>query len=418
MSLKTSLVASLLLLTTLAEAMQFQTIGYKSISMGGAGVANSSSSLATYNNPALLAKAKYDVEVSLGAGASTYDHGAGASMQSLEDTGFMDLLDRASDDLATLKPDDITTLRNGKDVILKMDGNSAQVAPQLYLAGQVYGYGFGVFGTSDLVALANVSQTHVQLIFENDGKYFNLNGTLSNSNEYQNTSMEYAINKGDTHALVNAIGVFEVPIAYGHKFELSEGNLYVGASLKYMQAVTYQEKMSIDDDQSFAKTEEEISSNFGLDFGLAYEPKDIDNLTLALVAKNINAPEFSVYNKPDVKIDPMLRAGVAYEIFDSLEVALDMDLTSNKTFIPGVDSQMLGGGINYHPSSWFSIRAGLMENMDSNDKAKMIYTLGLGLGLQWFQIDISGQMSGQSQTVNGTSYPQYAKLNIAILSRW
>jgi len=99
------------------SAMKFQTIGYQSISMGGAGVANSSGSASTYNNPALLGKAKYDVEISLGGGVAYYDHGAGAAMQSLEDTNFVDTLDKNS---ATLSITDINNLQSGKQAVLDM----------------------------------------------------------------------------------------------------------------------------------------------------------------------------------------------------------------------------------------------------------------------------------------------------------
>lgn len=420
MNKQTTLFISTLLSSTLVSAMQFQTIGYKSISMGGAGVANSSSSIATYNNPALLAKSQYDVEISLGGGASTYDHGAGASVASLDDSGFMDVIDQADEDVSSLTQNDIATLLDGKDVVLGMNGNAVQVSPQAYLSAQVSGFGLGVFGTSDAVAIAKVSQDHDQLIFDNNGLYLDIDGNLKTQEQYENTSMEYALNNGDTYLLTNVIAVAEVPLGYGHKMELSSGNLYLGGSLKYMQAVTYQEDIQIDgdDDSSENKTEEEKSTSFGIDLGIAYEPNDIKDLTLALVAKNINAPKFDLFNGGEVKVDPMVRAGISYNIYDSLEIAMDVDLTSNETFIPEVDSQMIGGGINYQPTSWFSIRAGLMENMDSSNKADMIYTAGLGFGLKWFQIDVSGQMSSQSNTVNDASYPQYAKLNVAILSRW
>ncbi len=114
----------------------------------------------------------------------------------------------------------------------------------------------------------------------------------------------------------------------------------------------------------------------------------------------------------------MVRAGVAYNIFESLEIAADIDLTKNETLIPDVKSQMVGGGLSYHPASWFAIRGGLMKNLDSSDKADVIYTAGLGIGLKWFQVDLSAQMSSNDTTVGGTDYPEYAKVNLAIISRW
>jgi len=427
MKIKLSLISILALSVTSLSAMQFQAIGYQAISMGGAGVANSSGSVSTYNNPALLAKSKYDVEISLGGGISTQDHGAGASMQSLEDTHFMDTIDKASEDVTNLTQSDVDNLYAGKDIILDIDGKSVEAAPHGYMAAQVSGFGLGVFGTSDAVATANVSQAHDRFIFQDTaslGLYVELDsaGNIAASDlaTYQASSMEYAVNNGLTNAQIQAIVISEVPVAYGHKFELSGGNIYVGGAMKYMQATAYTETMKIDNSEESGTSDKEeySSSNFGLDLGLAYEPSFSKDLMLALVAKNLNTLSFKLSDSVDVEIEPMIRAGVAYNIFDSLEVAVDMDLTKNKTFSTTSDSQMLGGGLAYSPSSWFSLRGGLMQNMDTNDEAGMIYTAGVGFGLKWFQIDLSGQMSEKTETVNGTDFPQYTKVNLALVSRW
>jgi hypothetical protein len=82
---------------------------------------------------------------------------------------------------------------------------------------------------------------------------------------------------------------------------------------------------------------------------------------------------------------------------------------------------MVGGGVSYEPFTDFfalSLRAGLMKNLDAHDKSDIIYTAGLGIGVKWFQVDLSGQMSNNKSTVDGTSIPQYAKVNLALISRW
>jgi hypothetical protein len=428
MKTKLSLICCAIIASTTAlQAMQFQTVGYQSISMGGAGVASSSGSAATYNNPALLAKAKYSTEIALSAGASTHDHGAGASMQSLDDTGFLDTLDKASNNVSTITQADVDNLYAGKDVIIAMDGKSIELSPQAYFAAQIGGFGLGVFGTSDSIAVANVSQAHDQLIFDdtaNSGTYQLLNSdntlTASNLATYQSSSMEYALNNGLTNTELTAIGIAEVPIAYGYKFELSGGNIYLGGALKYMQAKAYTETMKVDNTGSSSSSDkqENSSTDFGVDVGLAYEPSFASDLTIAFVAKNLNTPKFQLTDTQKLEIEPMFRAGLSYAILESLEVAMDVDISKNKTLSDVSDSQMFGGGLNYAPLSWFSLRAGAMQNLDSNDNAGMIYTAGLGFGFKWFQVDLSGQMSGKSETVNGTSYPQYAKANVALISRW
>jgi len=424
-----SLTTLLLLGSTSLHALKFETLGYKSVSMGGAAVASSAGSIATYNNPALLAKTPYAVEVSLGGGLSEYDHGAGAAIARLDDIGYIDTIDKASQDFTTLTPADVQNLIDGTAVITGMDGDAVTIAPQAYLAAQIGSFGFGLFGSSDSAATAVVDQNHTRLIFENSGFYAEINNdgslTPSNITDYNNYSVEVAINNGDTYLDVTGVTVAELPVAYGHSFETQIGNVMVGGALKYMQAVTYTQKMKIDNSGSLSGTQgekyDETSSNFGVDLGLAYQPAFAYDLTLGLVAKNLNSPKFDFYDGSTYTIDPMVRAGIAYSIFDSLEVAADIDLTSNKTLNGDVESQMVGGGVNFEPFDSFfalSLRAGLMQNLYANDKAGLIYTAGVGIGVKWLQIDLSGQMSGNKDTVQDVSVPQYAKVNLALISRW
>jgi len=153
-----SLTTLLLLGSSSLHALKFETLGYKSVSMGGAAVASSAGSIATYNNPALLAKTPYAVEVSLGGGLSEYDHGAGASIARLDDIGYIDTIDKASQNVASLTQTDIQNLIDGTAVVTGMDGDTLTVVPQAYLAAQVGSFGFGLFGSSDSAATAVVDQ--------------------------------------------------------------------------------------------------------------------------------------------------------------------------------------------------------------------------------------------------------------------
>jgi hypothetical protein len=427
MKTKLSLTLLTLLCSVNVHAMPFQTIGYKSVAMGGACVANSLGSNATYDNPALLAKTTYDVELSLGVGAGIYDHGAGASVQALSDSGFIDTLDTAQNNTAGLTLNDIDTLIDGKNIILNMNGDSVEIAPHVYFATQVGSFGFGLFGATDIIASAVISQDHNRLIVEDTtGTYGYVelldNATLNTNvtaTDYVNSSIEYAINNNLTYLEAKGFVLAEIPVAYGHKFELSNGNLMVGGALKYMEAITYIDQMSIDDfEDSDENTNDKTSSSFGIDLGLAYEPNLVPDLTIGLVIKNINKPTFSFVDGTDIEIKPMLRTGVAYAINDSLEIAADLDLSKNETLIYGLKSQMLGGGVSFHPVSWFALRGGAMKNLDSNDQAALIYTAGIGFGLKWLQLDLSGEMSSKTNTVEGTEYARYAKVNFALISRW
>jgi len=426
-----SLSAIALLSASSLHAIKFETLGYKSISMGGAAVASSTGSIATYNNPALLGKTPYAVEVSMGGGASEYDHGALASIQKLDDIGFLDTVDKATQDFTTLTEPDRANLIDGTSVIIDMDGNAVTIAPQAYIGAQVMGFGFGVFGASDTAAVAVVDQNRTELIFADSSNVLTgyskikTDGSIvsSNATDYNNNSIEVAINGGTTYLDAKGAALVEVPLAYGHNFETTIGNIMVGGAVKYMHAITYTERLKIDDSGEVADDvkKDEESSSFGVDIGLAYQPSFAYDLTFGLVAKNLNSPEFDFADGTTYTIDPIVRAGVAYSIFDSLEIAADYDITSNKTLNNAVESQMLGGGISYEPFTDFfalSLRGGLMQNLHSGDKAGLIYTAGMGVGVKWFQIDLSGQMSSNTNTVQDVTVPQYAKVNVALISRW
>ncbi len=423
-----SLSAILLLGVTSLHAAKFETLGYKSLSMGGAAVASSAGSIATYNNPALLGKTPYAVEVSIGGGVGAYDHGVGASIVKLNDIGFIDTINKASQDLTSLTAVDVQNLIDGTNVVMDMDGNAVVTSPQVYTAAQLYGFGFGVFGTSDASATAVVDQAHDQLIFfdSGSGQYVKINpdGTfaLSDATAYADSSVEYAINNGLTYLDVTGVSLGEVPLAYGHNFETSLGNIMVGGALKYMRAVAYTEQMDIDySDSTLGEKLDKTTTDFGVDLGLAYQPAFAYDLTLAVVAKNINTPEFNFQDGNKYTIEPMVRAGIAYSILDSLEIAADIDLTSNKVLTEDLESRMVGGGLNFEPFKSFfalSLRAGLMQNLHENDKAGLIYTAGMGIGGKWLQVDLSGQMSSNSNTAYDVSVPQYTKVNLALISRW
>ena len=131
---KKVLTGSIIMLSSLTlQAIQFESLGYKSISMGGASVANSTSSAASYNNPALLAKAPYNVEVTISAGSGAYDFGARDALVELEDIGFIDTLNRASSSITQLSAQDKQNLQKGTEIIIDMDGNAIAIEPQGYI---------------------------------------------------------------------------------------------------------------------------------------------------------------------------------------------------------------------------------------------------------------------------------------------
>ena len=159
-------------------------------------------------------------------------------------------------------------------------------------------------------------------------------------------------------------------------------------------------------------------TSFGVDVGFLYKPEIISNLAIGLVGKNLNTPKFGTASGGKMEIDPQVRAGFAYDLGgDRISFALDADLTENETFIPNYNSQFVGGGVNLHPFSWFSFRVGLMENISESDEG-IIYTGGFSIGIKWLQLDVAAEMASKKGEFEGDEIPRYARVQVALVSKW
>jgi len=239
--------------------------------------------------------------------------------------------------------------------------------------------------------------------------------------QYEQSSLEYALDNNLTTTSATGLALTEVPISYAHAFDVAKGKLSVGASIKLMHGTTYTQTLSVDSkdatDEDTLKNNQKDSNNVGLDVGLLFQPSSFSDLTVGLVAKNLNSPSFDTAEGGSIDADLQVRTGIQYVIRDDLEFAADLDLTSNKTLINGYDSQIIGGGLNYHPLSWFAIRGGAMQNM-ANSNDGLVYTAGLSLGVSKLKLDISAQMASKTGEYEGEDIPKYANVNVALVSTW
>jgi hypothetical protein len=123
-----------------------------------------------------------------------------------------------------------------------------------------------------------------------------------------------------------------------------------------------------------------ISTTYGIDIGAIYRPSSL--IRFGIVAKDINTPTFDAAGGGELKLDPQVRAGVAINPYSSLTLTADVDVTSNKTFVPGVKSQLLSLGLEQTILSEFlSFRIGTFKNMQD---ASSPFVPTAGLGLRWF----------------------------------
>lgn len=414
---------------SVVNAGEFHAVGGQSISMGGAGVASASGSLAGYYNPALLANKK-GVEVSLGLGAGIRENNIGEQINTIADLELEAVVDRVAANAPVSGSNsaaDVRDIVKGQETLKEIgDENGIAIIPTAHLAAQYDNMGIGIFMTGDIVVSANINQNYTDLIFEDQGKYYTYDATTdrygtADKDAYEASSLQYALDNGLTTINAQGLALTEVPVSYAHAFEVPMGQLSVGASVKLMQGTTYTQTLDIDDkdatNEDTLKENKRDTSNVGVDLGVLFKPSKLSDLQVGLVAKNLNAPSFDTANGNAIKVDTQIRTGAQYRLGDTLSVAADLDLTTNTTLINGYDSQMFGGGVNYQPVSWFSLRGGLMQNL-ANQNDGLIYTGGISLGVQQFYLDIAAQMASNTGEYDGQSIPKYGKVNVALVSRW
>jgi hypothetical protein len=237
-----------------------------------------------------------------------------------------------------------------------------------------------------------------------------------------------SIENNATSVVVSGIALAEIPIAYGHKFDLGKfGHVGLGAAFKIMQGTVFytsKQLVSIDGSTDIFKEVRDNkvdSTTFGVDLGALWRYEDLKSMgpiNVGLVVKNINSPQFDTfqaagsYMPNKLKVKPQARVGVALDPLSWLTLAADLDVTKNKTILPGVDSQNFGGGLEAH-FSWISLRAGVYRNI-ADSANKPVITGGLSLGPQWLRLDVNGAVSTEKTQYDDQSYPREAKVEIGL----
>ncbi|RDU63519.1 conjugal transfer protein TraF [Helicobacter sp. MIT 14-3879] len=282
--------------------------------------------------------------------------------------------------------------------------------------------GMGIMMNMHSIAGINLDNTHNKIIIDGNSNYFKVYtdkgqiilSTLdktSGENEFNNSSI---MSKNANHILyANAIILSEIPISYGHTIPLAAGDLNIGGSIKYINALSFNNNQKIDFNNidinfDFNKNMKQTHI-FGIDLGALYT---IDWFSLGIVGKNLNAPTIKT-SIGKYKINPQFRAGISAEVWKFTFLA-DIDLYPNDTLEFGSKNQMVGGGVIFD-ANFINLRFGAMKNIRNNPYGT-IFTAGVNI---FHFIDISVQSSLKMVNfANKIKLPNYFDVRIGGNFQW
>lgn len=211
----------------------------------------------------------------------------------------------------------------------------------------------------------------------------------------------------------NGIMLFEAPVTYARELPWLK-NLYVGGNFKFMYGMVgfHEFKVFLEEDlmESLYKNYKDYSkasTNIGVDVGALYDLKESLGARFGMVVRNLNYPSFSQPKEAKAAgldkyvIEPQVRVGAAYWPLNFITLSADLDLTNNKTVLPGYDSRMLclGAEVNLLNRSWLNLalRGGFMDNLAESSGS--MFTAGLGLNLFHLNLDFAAAMSTKSTRI-------------------
>jgi hypothetical protein len=431
---KLKLLALSSILASSLYSFEQSNVDFISMSMGGAGVASSYGAMSAYKNPALLSSRdnKRSAEIAISVGIGVYDYKLGDDLNKINDADVAWTIDQIAQGKGKdekVKENASTIQYSLKD--LSTNDNNLALMPSVAFATKMGKFSLGIYGMATASLSTVIDKDRLEYIVYNEDydKYLSYdpktgNYDLSNEQEYKAKSLEYAINGiGTTYIDSKAIALIEVPLSYANKFEVADSTLNYGISLKYMQGITTSTEISFNDD-NYDPTQDlednKVTTNtFGVDLGFIFRPLN-SGFKFAVVGKNLNTPKFDTID-PNVhyKLEPKITTGFAYSISQTFDIAIDYDVSETKDILLNRKTQYIGGGINLHPLSWLSVRAGLRKNLsDKENYEGVIYTAGASFGLKWLQIDAAVQASKNSGDYDGTEVPRYVKANLSLVSKW
>ncbi|HGG8851466.1 conjugal transfer protein TraF [Enterobacter roggenkampii] len=373
----------------------------RSDAMGGTGVAAGNYGSAVLINPALLAKAKPDDDVtvilpSIGAQISDKDN-------------LRDKIDDISDDVSKYR----STLDNINFVDLfiptspasrNVSAAAGDLANQLdSLKGKTAsgkaGAGIAVSIPNDVLSVAFVAKANARARVSSYIDQGDID-TLRGIEAVPATALAVTPNDLKSKGFGRAAIVSDYGVAVARQFDISGVPVSVGITPKLQKTWLYNYTVSIynfDSGDINSSRYRNDDTGFNVDAGLAADFGD--NWTVGLTGQNLFSRDIDTKKVDGVRdtyqISPVVTAGAAWHN-DLVTLTADGDLTETKGFKSEDTSQYVGVGAEVTPLSWLAVRAGYRADVKGNDSN--VFTGGVGFApFSTVHVDLMG-LYGEDET--------------------
>lgn len=390
----------------------------RSDAMGGTGVASASYGSGVLINPALLAKAKPDDNVtiilpSVRAQISDKDN----LQDEIDDiSDKVDYYDDVIDNLTLAQ-----FIADGPGVINQVRGAATDLADELeYLDGKTAranaGAGIAVSIPNDVLSFAFVAKAYAHArvssnIDQQDIDYLRGNEIYGDAAQVAfGRSSDIITSNLNSTASGRAAIVSDYGVAVARQFQFGDVPVSIGVTPKLQKTWLFNYTTSIYDYDSSdfnSSRYRNDDTGFNVDAGIAADFGDNWTVGLSgqnLISRDIDTKDIQIRNgrtgevrnyRDTYQISPVVTAGLAWHT-DLVTLSADGDLTETKGFKSEEASQYVGVGAEVRPLDWLAVRAGYRADVKGDDSN--VATAGIGFApFNRVHVDLMG-LYGEDET--------------------
>ena len=362
------------------SAIPFGAFDPRSLAMGGAGVASGTSANAAYYNPALLSMYKTRKEIGRNSRFIFPTFTARAAEAVIDNRNIED--ENLEQDLETAIGDfnDNMNSQNAQGVLnaaTDLSNRLNEVADGPIHAdaniGMILGIGHKHEGGSIIINRRGVGTGAIE-DFQSDlalledyveaMQFVESGGTAGAPHPelYDPASGTLQYNQGDLTSSGRGSGmdITEIGMAMSKEFQILGRGIAVGITPKIIHVVTYDFSATAATGNTESDELDNEEWDVNLDVGFAHEINS--QWRAGLIFKYLRSLSYTTALGTELKIDPQVRAGVAYDSPWGL-YAVDFDVIENDPVGYGSPSQLLSLGGEWNYRRWLQLRAGISRNM-------------------------------------------------------